>query len=124
MAKIRIIDVKYGDKTDTVFLRRLKYSTKGVLLSMRMQGNRQVETKDENGNPVKTIEMGADAVSNMFKSQLESLAAQICDESGKKIYTAEQLDEWTEEDGGDEKLKAYIEAIDVPEKTEAEVSGN
>ena len=111
MANLRETDVSYGDKTDHVFIRRPRYTA-----AMRLFGLLKVGMKnDEEFLPANV------PPENLAAYHINLISEAIVDADGKRLYTPQQVDEWFEDEGGMEKIKAYAAAIDIKP---AQAAGN
>ncbi len=113
MANIKQVTITYADKTDHVFVRRLRHSTTMRLFGMLRAG--LTDKGDIDGNKV--------SPENLSNFQLNLISESVVDESGNRLFTIDQVDEWGEEDGGSEKINAYVAALN-PNKGKEVVAGN
>lgn len=113
MANVRKLSIKYNDKTDEVFARRLRHSS-----TMRLFGMLRGGMGEDGKLDVQHISAG-----NIANFQINLIAESICDESGRVLFTPDQVDEWGEEEDGAAKINAYVLAIN-PSKEKEVVAGN
>ena len=113
MAVLREIDITYAGKTEHAYVRRLRYSTSARLYGMIRAGFSE-------GGKVSIKDIPAE---NLANYRLNLIAESVVDAEGKKLYTPEEVDAWSDEEFGVERINAYAEAIDVKVDKET-VAGN
>ncbi len=84
------VDITYGDKTEKVYVRRMKFRKRARLIS-----DLNAKTRDGRIDPLA-----------MSEFMIEMLYGSLCTSEGKDLYTGDQLDEWD-----DEKLAVYFNAV-------------
>ena len=118
MSKITQVEVSYGDVKEAINIKRLRYRQQMRLFATMNEGS--VKRRDEEGAEI--VERKPESIGNY---QIELIAACVCDENGKTIYTPDEVDAWAEEDSGSAKIIAYIKTITAAVAPSAgQVEGN
>jgi hypothetical protein len=150
MGPVQRLSITYGnkdnEKTDHIFVRRLKYSTAMRLLGVLMSGSTSETTVDEKGEQVQIVKSGTNVADNRGHYNLEVIAARVTDQQGKPLYSIEDVEAWGDPVGfagpdniiaddmvdlyekacqlGAQKITAYAKALTPAARTPEQIGGN
>lgn len=168
MARVTPMTVEYelvdGTKAkDRIYVRRLRYSNGMRLIGILMYGINAADVQEAPkapeaaGNAQESAPQEMDkgkliqnALYNTAQYNLELIASRVCTKDGKQLYTADDIDAWSEPDApaelldtegafvddaaaakyeelaqnGSRKIKAYAAALDVKPKTAHGIAKN